>query len=76
MTNSRLTTCADARYARDQAWFRQNHKQGGIGSVYDRNEYADENKRVMEAVAAHIMALVEGRGGDTVVRINERKGRR
>jgi integrase len=39
----------------------QNHKEGGIADVYDRHEYADENKRVMEAVAARIMALAEGR---------------
>jgi hypothetical protein len=39
----------------------QNDKEGGIASVYDRHEYADENKRVMEAVAARIMALAEGR---------------
>jgi hypothetical protein len=32
-------------------------------SVYDRHQYADENKRVMEATAAKIMALVEGRPG-------------
>ena len=38
----------------------QNHKEGGIASVYDRHQYADENKRIMEAVAAHIMMLVEG----------------
>jgi integrase len=37
-----------------------NHKEGGIASVYDRHGYADENTRVMEAVAARIMALVEG----------------
>jgi integrase len=37
-----------------------NHKEGGIASVYDRHKYADENTRVMEAVAARIMALVEG----------------
>jgi integrase len=37
-----------------------NHKEGGIASVYDRHGYADENKRIMEAVAARIMALVEG----------------
>jgi integrase len=54
----------------------QNHKEGGIGSVYDRHEYADENKRVMEAVATHIMTLVEGKVDDNVVRIGERKRRR
>jgi integrase len=50
----------------------QNHKDGGIASVYDRHGYADENKRVMESVAAKIMALVEGRE-DNVVLPFERK---
>jgi integrase len=38
----------------------QNHAEGGISSVYDRFEYADENKRIMESVAAKIIALAEG----------------
>ena len=38
----------------------QNHKEGGIGSVYDRHTYADENKRVMEAVANKIILSVNG----------------
>jgi|SRR5579862_974580 len=38
----------------------QNHRDGGIASVYDRHSYADEIKRVMEAAATHIMALAEG----------------
>ena len=41
----------------------QNHKEGGIASVYDRHGYADENKRIMEAVAAKIMALATGQAG-------------
>jgi integrase len=44
-----------------------NHKEGGIASVYDRHQYADENKRIMEAVGAHFMALVDGRRTDNVV---------
>ena len=44
----------------------QNHKEGGISSVYDRHGYADENKKIMETVAAKIMMLVEG-GADNVV---------
>ena len=31
-----------------------------MASVYDRHGYADENKRIMEAVAAHIMVLAQG----------------
>ena len=45
----------------------QNHKEGGIASVYDRHGYAEETKRVMEAVAAKITALVEGRSADSKV---------
>jgi len=46
----------------------QNHKEGGIASVYDRHGYAEETKRVMEAVAAKIVVLVEGHsaGGKVV----------
>src|SRR5262249_4400350 len=39
----------------------QNHGEGGIASVYDRHEYAEENKRVMETVAAELIRLAEGR---------------
>ncbi len=35
-----------------------NHKEGGIASVYDRYAYADENKKIMEAVAGHIIGIV------------------
>ena len=45
----------------------QNHKEGGIASVYDRHGYAEETKRVMEAVAARIVALAEGRTDDKIV---------
>jgi integrase len=38
----------------------QNHIEGGIADVYDQFQYADENKRIMDTVAARIMALVEG----------------
>jgi integrase len=38
-----------------------NHKEGGIADVYDRHEYAEENRRIMERVADHILALAEGR---------------
>ncbi len=39
----------------------QNHADGGIASVYDRYGYEKEMKLVMEAVAARIVAQVEGR---------------
>src|SRR5262245_18404962 len=47
----------------------QNHVEGGIADVYDRHEYKQENQRLMKAVAAHILALAEGRqAADNVVR--------
>ena len=42
-----------------------NHKEGGIADVYDRHRYQEENKRIMEAVARHIVGVAEGR--DNVV---------
>lgn len=51
----------------------QNHKEGGIASVYDRHQYADENKRVMEAVAAKIISLVTGTDADNVITFGRQK---
>jgi integrase len=58
------TTVAGLGFGRDALNRITNHKDGGIASVYDRHGYADENRRVMEATAARIMALVEGRAED------------
>jgi integrase len=58
------TTVTGLGFGRDALNRVTNHREGGIASVYDRHGYADENKRVMESVAAKIMALVEGRGDD------------
>jgi integrase len=47
----------------------QNHKEGGIGDIYDRHDYSAEIKHTMETAAAHIVGLVEGRpaaGGKVV----------
>jgi integrase len=38
----------------------QNHKEGGIADVYDRHEYQEENKKVMETVATRIISLAIG----------------
>jgi integrase len=48
-----------------------NHKEGGIASVYDRYQYESENRRVMEAVASHVVALAEGRPVDNVVPLRQ-----
>jgi integrase len=61
------TTVTSLGFGRDALNRLTNHREGGIASVYDRHSYADENKRVMEAVAAKITALVERRAGDDKV---------
>ncbi|SHG24740.1 tyrosine-type recombinase/integrase [Bradyrhizobium erythrophlei] len=38
----------------------ENHVDGGIADVYDQSKYADENKKIMEAVADKFMALING----------------
>jgi hypothetical protein len=45
-----------------------NHADHSVGAIYDRHRYLLEDQRLMEAVANHFVALVEGRGGDNVVR--------
>ena len=50
----------------------QNHREGGIGDVYDRHKYAAENKRIMEAVASRFLALANGTAASTNVVILDR----
>jgi integrase len=45
-----------------------NHADRSVNAVYDRYQYEVENKRIMESVAQHIVAIAEGREGDNVVR--------
>jgi integrase len=61
------TTIAALGFGREAMNRLQNHKEGGIATVYDRHQYAEENRRVMETVAARIMALVEAGGANNVV---------
>jgi integrase len=64
------TTITKLKFGRDAMNRIQNHREGGIADVYDVHEYADENKHIMEAVAARIRSLVEGRADDgKVVRL-------
>jgi integrase len=54
------STITKLGFGRDAMNRIQNHKEGGIASVYDRHSYEDESKHVMEAVAAHLLALARG----------------
>ena len=62
-----LTTITKLRFGRDAMDRIANHKKGGITDVYDRHGYETEDRRIMAAVARHILALVEGCGKSNVV---------
>ena len=53
---SPISTVTALGFGRDAMNRIQNHKEGGVASDYDRHHYAEENQRIMEAVAARIMA--------------------
>jgi integrase len=55
------TTITGLGYGRDAMNRIQNHREGGIADVYDQFQYADENKTIMEAVAARVMQLAAPR---------------
>ena len=61
------TTVTALGFGRDAMNRVQNHREGGIADVYDRHEYAEENKRIMEAVASRLLALAEGTATANVV---------
>ena len=62
--STRVTGCGFSRDALNRV---TNHKEGGIADVYDRHRYENENKNIMEVVAAHIMSLVTGEAEKKVV---------
>jgi len=60
------TTITALGFGRDAMNRIQNHREGGIASVYDRHQYADENKKIMEAVATRIVTLIDGSANNVV----------
>jgi integrase len=52
------STVTGLRFGRDAMHRLTNHREGGIGDVYDRHKYAEENKGIWEAVAAHFCSLL------------------
>ena len=38
-----------------------------VTDVYDRHGYAEEDRRIMSAVARHVLSLVEGTGTSNVI---------
>jgi integrase len=68
LRRSHGTRVTELGFGRDAMNRIQDHAEGGIGSVYDRYQYAAENQRIMETVSNHIMSLIEGRADDNVIR--------
>jgi len=54
---SKLTALGFGRDAMNRL---TNHIEGGIADVYDRHRYQEENRKIMETVARHIVAMAEG----------------
>jgi integrase len=47
-------------FGRDAMNRLQNHREGGIADVYDRHRYSDENAKIMDAVASHLLKCASG----------------
>ncbi|MET0719901.1 MAG: tyrosine-type recombinase/integrase, partial [Tardiphaga sp.] len=62
-----LTTITRLGFGRDAMDRVANHRSGGVTDVYDRHSYAEEDARIMAAVARHILHVVEGTGTGKVV---------
>ena len=63
------TTCTGMGFGRENMDRAMNHmrkdrQKGSVTDVYDRHDYSAEIKRVMEAVAAHIVGLATGQPAD------------
>ncbi len=62
-----LTTITRLGFGRDAMDRIANHKTSKVTDVYDRHGYGDEDKRIMAAVARHVLNLVEGAETSNVV---------
>ena len=56
-----LTTITGLGFGRDAMDRIANHRKGGVTDVYDRHGYEAEDRRIMAAVARHVIG--SGRGG-------------
>ncbi len=61
------TTIASLGFGRDAMNRIQNHREGGIASVYDRHQYSAENQKIMEAVAARLISLAQGTAPTNII---------
>lgn len=50
-----------------------NHREGGIGSVYDRHDYAAEARAIQERVGRHVAGLLSGEPDSEVIELAARR---
>ncbi len=62
-----LTWITRFKFGRDAMDRIANHRTATVTDVYDRHGYEDEDKRIMAAVARHVLSLVEETGTSNVV---------
>jgi integrase len=83
LRRSFLTKVTGLKFGRDAMDRIANHVEGKTTDIYDRHDYSDDDKDIMERVADHILALAEGRtagaegrAADNVRDIRERRHHR
>jgi integrase len=62
-----LTWITRLGFGRDAMDRIANHRIRSVTDVYDRHSYGDEDKRIMAAVARHVLSLVKGTATSNVV---------
>ncbi len=45
------------------------HADNSVSTLYDRHSYRDEDRRAVDAVARHIIGIVDGTAANNVVRL-------
>jgi integrase len=63
------TTITRLGFGRDAMDRVANHPTSNVTDVYDRHGYADEDWRIMAAVARHVLSIVEGTETSNVVSV-------
>jgi integrase len=64
-----LTAITRLKFGRDAMDRIANHKEDGVTDVYDRHGYAEEDQKIMESLARHILSLAEGGNRGNVVEL-------
>jgi integrase len=69
LRRSFATIVARLGYGRQAVSRLLNHSDNSITAIYDRHQYIREDKAIVDAVARHVTAVVEGRVADNIVRL-------